>query len=122
MRVAVVLAAALLLSGCAWLQKQAPWATPPAPASAQAPAKPEPAPAHPAKPRPRAERPTTTAAPAPQQIQSQPQSPPPVDYSARCHEMAGNRADDAKQLGASSADQTKVENDTYRDCMQQSVK
>jgi hypothetical protein len=36
--------------------------------------------------------------------------------------MAANRADDAKQLGASAADQAKVQSDTYRDCMAQSVK
>jgi hypothetical protein len=47
---------------------------------------------------------------------------PPPDYSARCHAMADNRADDAKQLGADAADQAKMRNDTYRDCMAQSVK
>jgi hypothetical protein len=35
--------------------------------------------------------------------------------------MANNRVNDAKQLGASAADQTKIQNDTYKDCMAQSV-
>jgi hypothetical protein len=35
--------------------------------------------------------------------------------------MANNRVNDAKQLGASPADQAKIQNDTYRDCMAQSV-
>jgi hypothetical protein len=36
--------------------------------------------------------------------------------------MAANRADDARELGASPADQLKVQTDTFHDCMQQSVK
>lgn len=36
--------------------------------------------------------------------------------------MAANRADDAKQLGASQADQAKMQSDTYRDCIAASVK
>jgi hypothetical protein len=47
---------------------------------------------------------------------------PALDYEARCHAMAANRADDAKQLGASQADQAKMQNDTYRDCIAGSVK
>jgi len=80
---------------------------------------PKPEPAHPAKPRPRVERPT-----APASVQAEPQTdaPPPIDYESRCRTMASNRADDAKQLGASPADQAKVQNDAYRSCMAESVK
>lgn len=108
MRVLTVLCAALALSSCAWVRHEIAPATPTA--------KPDIARSH----KPRIERPVpqvqaTTPAVAPP-------APPPPDYSARCHAMADNRANDAKQLGASAADQTKVQSDTYRDCMAQSVK
>jgi hypothetical protein len=44
------------------------------------------------------------------------------DYTARCREMASNRAADARQLGASGADAAHIQTDTYRDCIRQSVK
>lgn len=112
MRLVAVLAAALLLASCTWVRNQME----PAPASSPAAA---PIPRPESKPHlPRAERPS---APAP--VAATPMTAPaPPDYSARCHAMADNRADDAKQLGASPADQSKVQADTYRDCMAQSVK
>ena len=121
MRVAIVPAAALLVTGCTWVHQQLPWTAPPPPA-AVAP-KPEPAPTP--KPRARMERPAAPASVA--QVRDEPpvaaaQTEPPVDNAARCHTMADNRADDAKGLGASSADQTKMRDDTFHDCMQQSVK
>jgi hypothetical protein len=64
------------------------------------------------------ERPPAT----PQTVTATPTTPPPPDYNARCRAMAGNRADDAKQLGASPADLAKVQQDVYRDCMAQAVK
>ncbi|MEI9989269.1 MAG: hypothetical protein WDM86_04455 [Rhizomicrobium sp.] len=116
MRFVAVIAAALLLSGCAWVRQEL--APPPAAPTTQPVPKPEPA--RPPKPKPRVERP----APVPQQTQTEPQqvapAAPPVDYDARCHTLAANRADDAKQLGASPADQAKMQSDTYRDCMAQS--
>ncbi len=121
MRFVAMFAAALLLSGCAWVKQEL---SPPPVAPASAPVSPatpvpKPEPARPIKPKPHVER------PAPQQSQSEPQNapaaPPPVDYDARCRAMAANRADDAKQLGASPADQAKMQSDTYRDCMAQSV-
>ena len=111
MRAVVLFAAALLLSSCAWVRHEIA----PVPPAVSPTAKPELARPH----RPQVERPVPqvqTTQPA------MPPAPPPPDYSARCHAMAGNRADDAKQLGASAADQAKVQNDTYRDCMAQSVK
>jgi hypothetical protein len=103
----------LLLSGCAFVQRQLspappPVVTPSAKPDVVRPHKPR---GEPPAPQVQAASPTL-AAPA----------PPAPDYSARCHAMAGNRADDARQLGASAADQTKVLNDTYRDCMAQSVR
>jgi hypothetical protein len=123
MRFAAVLAAAFLLTGCSWVHKELPWTAPAPPPAVPAatpavPAKPEPAP-HPVRPKPRAERPAS-AAPPPEQTQSEPQAEPVVDYAARCHAMAANRAGDAKELGASPADQAKMQSDTYRDCMAQS--
>jgi outer membrane biosynthesis protein TonB len=130
MRAVAVLAAALLLTGCTWVQKEMPWSTPPAapPAVPQAavpavPPKPtEPAP-RPPRPKPHVERPapqTPAAAPPEQTQQTQPQSAPALDYQARCHAMAANRASDARELGASAADQAKMQSDTYRDCLAQS--
>jgi hypothetical protein len=114
MRVAAVLAAVLLLSGCTWVHRELA----PVPSAAPAP-KPADKPHKPASPT-HAERPTP--APPAQSVTSTPAPPPPVDYSARCHAMADNRANDAKQLGASSNDLAKVQQDTYRDCMAQSVR
>ena len=122
MRFVAVIAAAILLSGCTWVRQEL--ALPPmaAPAPSPAPTAPKPEPARPPKPKPHVEH------QAPQQSQSEPQSvpvpaaPPPIDYDARCRTLAANRADDAKQLGASPADQAKMQTDTYRDCMAQSVK
>jgi cytoskeletal protein RodZ len=121
MRAVAVLAAALLLTGCTWVQREVPWAAPPA-APAVPPKPSEPAP-RPSRPRPHAERPTpsqTPTAPPSEQTQTQPQTAPAVDYAARCRAMAVNRAGDAKDLGASAADQAKVQSDTYRDCLAQS--
>ena len=119
MRFVALIAVAMLLSGCTWIRGEL--APPPtAPATVPAPAFPKPEPARPPKPKPHVEHP----APAPQQSQTEtqiaPAPPPPVDYDARCRTLAANRADDAKQLGASPADQAKMQSDTYRDCMAQS--
>ncbi|HWD28932.1 MAG TPA: hypothetical protein VG387_17290 [Rhizomicrobium sp.] len=128
MRAVAILAVALLLTGCTWVQKEIPWSAPPAPqpAAPQAavPAVPpkaaEPAP-RPARPRPRVERPAPSQAPtAPPPEQTPSQSAPVVDYQARCRAMAANRASDARELGASAADQAKMQSDTYRDCLAQS--
>jgi hypothetical protein len=104
----------LLLSGCAFVRREL--APVPAAAPAVTPsAKPDVVRPH----RPHAEPPQVQAA---SPTQAAPVPPPAPDYSARCHAMAGNRADDARQLGASAADQAKVLSDTYRDCMAQSVR
>ena len=123
MRFAAVLATAMLLSGCTWVHKELPWtaSTPPAAAPVQALSpKPELTP-KPPKPRPRVEHPSAPPTEQPQ-TQSEPQAAPTVDYDARCRAMAANRASDAKELGASAADQAKMQADTYHDCMAQSVK
>jgi outer membrane biosynthesis protein TonB len=116
MRAAAAITAALLLSGCSWVRHELPWTAPPEPPVAPAPVPiPKPEPPRPARPRPHVEH-----VPPPEQSQSQPQAEPsaaPVDYEARCRAMAANRADDAKQLGASQADQAKMQSDTYRDCI-----
>jgi hypothetical protein len=115
MRLVAVLAVALLLTSCTWVRNQwepAPVGAPPATAPTP---KPEVKPHRPHA----AERPVT--APVATPAAASPAETPP-DYSARCHAMAENRADDAKQLGASPADQTQMQADTYRDCMAQSVK
>ncbi len=118
MRAAAVLAAVLLVSGCTWVRKEfSPPPTAPAPM-------PKPEPAAPAKPRPRVER-QSAPAPLPQsqaQVPSTALAPTPADYASRCQTMAANRADDARGLGASPAEQAKIKDDTYRDCMSQSVK
>ena len=126
MRFAALLAAALLLGGCAWVKEKLPWALPaPAPVTTP-PTQPAPKPEPTPKPRPHVERPPTAAP-----VAAAPTTAPPVaaapaeesiDYAARCRTMAANRADDAKGLGASAADQTKMRDETYHDCMQQSVK
>jgi hypothetical protein len=116
MRVAAVLAVVLLLSGCTWVHRELAPVLPPAPIAAPA-AKPAEKPHKPIPPPPHAERP----APPAQSVTSTPSPPPPVDYSARCHAMADNRANDAKGLGATGSDLAKVQQDTYRDCMAQSV-
>ncbi len=118
MRFVAVIVAAMLLSGCSWVRQEL--ALPPEAPVAPAPAVPKPEPIRPPKPKPHVERP----APAPQQSQAEPQTAPaaPIDYEARCRTLAANRADDAKQLGASPGDQTKMQNDTYRDCIAQSMK
>ena len=112
MRDVALLAVLILLSGCTWVRQElAPPAAPqPAPV-------PKPEPVRPSKPRPRVERPA-----APTQAEPQADAPPPIDYEARCKTMASNRADDAKQLGASPTDQVKIQSDTYRSCMAESVK
>ncbi len=120
MRLVAVLATALLLSGCTWVHKELPWTAPPTPA-VPAPATPKPEP----KPHARLEKPSPPAPVAQVRDASPVAAAPaeaPVDYAARCRTMAANRADDAKGLGASPADQSKVRDETYRDCMQQSVK
>jgi len=120
MRAAAAIAVALLLSGCSWMRQEFPWAAPPPPPVAPASPIPKPEPPRPPKPHPHVDR-----APAPVQSQSEPHvvtPAPALDYEARCHAMAANRADDAKQLGASQADQAKMQNDTYRDCIAGSVK
>jgi hypothetical protein len=116
MRLFAVLAAALLVSSCTWVNRQLDTAPPAAPPTVTAP-RPD---AKPAPHRPHADRPAppVAAAPAPAPTVA---SPAP-DYGARCRAMADNRADDARQLGVSAADQAKIESDTYRDCMAQSVK
>ncbi|MEI9887825.1 MAG: hypothetical protein WDN08_15235 [Rhizomicrobium sp.] len=91
MRLIALFAAALLLSGCTRIREEmAP--APPVVAPAVRPG------AKPAS-RPHVERPApVTAAPAPAPVIAPPAVTPP-DYSARCHAMAQNRADDAKELG-----------------------
>jgi hypothetical protein len=116
MRLVALLAIVLLLSGCTWVRREL--AMPPtSPTPAQTSPAPKPEPVRPSKPRPRVETPA-----APPQAVPQADAPPPIDYEARCRTMASNRADDAKQLGASPADQAKMQNDTYRNCMAESVK
>ncbi len=115
MRVIAVFAVALLLSDCTWVRQELePTSAPPVAVPSP---KPDAKPPH----RPQAERPPVApvALPAPAPAVA-PAAAPPIDYSARCHVMARNRADDARQLGAPAADQMKIESDTYRDCMAQS--
>lgn len=108
MRVIAVLAVALLLSGCTWMQQRFAPAPPPPPI-----ARPEPKPVRPAPPPKPVPMQTTTTTPV---------VVPPPDYNARCREMATNRANDARQLGASAAEGTRVQNEVFKDCMAQSVK
>ena len=114
MRIFVVCLAVLLLSGCTFVRREL--APAPAPPVLTPSAKPDVVRPH----RPHGEL------PAPQVQTTSPAQaapvPPAPDYSARCHAMAGNRADDARQLGANATDQAKILRDTYRDCMAQSVK
>ncbi|HEY4940909.1 MAG TPA: hypothetical protein VII56_05735 [Rhizomicrobium sp.] len=110
MRVLAVLFAALALSSCAWVRHEIA----PAPLTV----KPDSARLH----KPHAERPAPQVQAATPAQPVEPPAPPPPDYAARCRAMADNRANDAKQLGASAVDQTKVQSDTYRDCMAQSVR
>jgi hypothetical protein len=112
MRFFAVLAATLLLSGCSWVQHEIGSPPPAAPAAKPDIVKPHKPPPRPAPPAVQAQSASPVEVPAP--------SPP--DYGARCHAMADNRATDAKQLGATAADQARVQSDTYRDCMAQSVK
>ncbi|HEX4304377.1 MAG TPA: hypothetical protein VHZ78_16410 [Rhizomicrobium sp.] len=116
MRLFAVLAAALLLSSCAWVRHEiVPTQAPPPAATPATPAA-KPDPARPHRPHiPAATTQSMMATPV-----TTPATPPAPDYSARCHAMADNRAADARQLGASAADQTKMQADTYRDCMAQS--
>ena len=112
MRFVAVIAIAMLLSGCTWVRQELGTA-PTKPTPVPAVPKPE-SPPRPVRPKAHVERPV----PAPQQTQTEPQAAPvpaPIDYDARCKALAANRADDAKQLGATPADQTKMRNDTYRD-------
>ena len=123
MRAVAVLSAALLLTGCSWVHRELPWSAPSPPPveRSSAPAAP-PKPAEPA-PRPSRSKPHvehSPPAPAAQQTQNEPQAAPAVDYEARCRAMAANRAGDARDLGASAADQAKVQTDTYHDCITQS--
>ena len=117
MRLFAVLAAALLLSSCTWMRHELDFA--PAPPLVVTP-KPDAKPPH----RPRVDHPVVpvVAAPAAAAPVTAPAPVAAPDYGTRCRAMADNRADDAKQLGASAADQAKVQTDTYRDCMAQSVK
>jgi hypothetical protein len=112
MRIVVVCLAVLLLSGCAFVQRELAPAPPPVVTPS---AKPDLVRPH----KPHGEPPAQVQTTSPTQAAPVPPAP---DYSTRCHAMAGNRADDAKQLGASATDQAKVLSDTYRDCMAQSVK
>ncbi len=115
MRILVVCLAALLLSGCAWGVGASLHRLPP-PVASTVGLKPEAVRPHKPHGEPSAPQ-VQTAAPA------QPVAAPPApDYSARCHAMAGNRADDAASTRRRAADQAKVQSDTYRDCMAQSVK
>ncbi|HXC55227.1 MAG TPA: hypothetical protein VNU97_08035 [Rhizomicrobium sp.] len=114
MRVVAAFAAVLLLSGCTWVRQEL--ATPVAPPPPAA-ARPEP---KPHRPKPPSEKPAALAPQPP--AAALPPPPPAPDYGARCRALAGQRADDARQLGAAPADEAKVEADTYRDCMAQSVK
>ena len=121
MRFVVLVAAALCLSGCAWVKQKLPWETPPVPAPVTAPT-PKPAPAEvPPKPRPHVEQPAAPAS-APQLRGDVPATESAVDRETRCRRMADNRADDAKGLGASPADQAAMRADTLHDCMQPAVK
>jgi hypothetical protein len=115
MRLFALLAAALLLSSCTWVRHEMDFA--PAPPLVVAP-KPDAKPPH----RPRVDHPVVPTVAAPAAAAPAAVPAPPPDYNTRCRAMADNRADDAKQLGASTADQAKVQTDTYRDCMAQSVK
>ena len=116
MRVIAVLAVALLLSGCTWVRQElSPLLPPPVP---PAPSKPTVETKPPRKPTP----PVHVERPPAQSVTASPTTPPPPNYSERCHAMADNRADDARQLGANGADLAKVQQDVYRDCMAQSVK
>ncbi len=119
MRLFAVLAAAVLLSSCAWVRHEiAPTPAPAVSAPSTPAARPDPVkPHHPRTPAAAAQSLTATPVTAPAAAPA-----PAPDYSARCHAMADNRAADARQLGASAADQAKMQSDTYRDCMQQSVK
>jgi len=118
MRVIAVLAAALLLSSCSWLHREfGPPPLPPTPVAKPTPppppeVKPHPVAPHVERPVPQVQNSAPVAVPPP---------PPAPDYNARCREMASNRVTDAKQLGASLADQARIQNDTYKDCMAQSV-
>ncbi|HEV2651351.1 MAG TPA: hypothetical protein VGU69_08845 [Rhizomicrobium sp.] len=70
---------------------------------------------------------TTTPAATPAPVAAAPvqqaAAPEPApDYTQRCTALAESRADDAKQLGASKADQQKMQADVYENCLKQSVK
>lgn len=104
MRAAAAFAAILLLSGCTWMRGQL-----------------EPVPSVEPTPKPETvAKPHKIPKPAEAQPAAQPVATPTVaatpDYGARCREMADNRARDAKELGASAADQQKVRDDAYRSC------
>lgn len=116
MRAVAIIAVALLLSGCTWLRQEAPWSSPAAPSAPVSEPLPKPEPPKPTRPRPHADKPAAAQAPV---APVPPADPAPVDYDARCRTMAANRADDARQLGASAADQAKIQSDTYRDCVAQ---
>ena len=124
MRFAVVFAAALCLSGCTFMKEQLPWTqpAPPPPVPQQTPApKPAPPKPHPRVEQPAPQQPAAPAAPAPLRGDVAPVEST-ADQQARCRAMADNRAGDAKELGASPADQTKMRDDTFHDCMEPAVK
>ncbi len=110
MRVFAFVAIALLLSGCTWIRQELE-PVPPLPTP-----KPEiVVPRRPPPPPP--PRPEKPAEQVQQSAPMQTVAPPPADNTARCRELAQHRADDAKQLGASQADQTQILSDTFRNCM-----
>ena len=125
----------VLLAGCSTIKH----VFAPAPVAITGPADtpvPTPRPAVPPKPKPhippppplRAAVPPTTTAPAPAApaatapVQQAAVPEPAPDYTQRCTALAESRADDAKQLGASKADQQKMQTDVYENCLKQSVK
>jgi hypothetical protein len=100
MRAIVVPGLCLFLGACALFQA----AQPPAPPQQEA------APA--SAPRHRhhnADKPPAAPTPAPAPAAS-------IDYKAGCEALARQRAEDAKNLGAPSADQQKIHDNAYSDC------
>jgi hypothetical protein len=125
----------VLLAGCSTMKH----VFAPSPVAITGPADtpvPTPRPAVPPKPKPhippppplRAAVPPTISTPAPPEAAATPPvqqaavPEPAPDYTQRCTALAESRADDAKQLGASKADQQKMQTDVYENCLKQSVK
>jgi hypothetical protein len=134
-RIVVPVLLCVLLAGCSTIKH----VFAPTPVAITGPADtpiPTPRPPVPPKPKPHippppplraAVPPTTATPPAPEPVATPPVQQaavpePAPDYTQRCTALAESRADDAKQLGASKADQQKMQTDVYENCVKQSTK